>query len=121
MALKSTVTSQEDVIIIRLEGKIVLGDGSGVLRETVRDVLAAGAPKVLLDLGGVQYIDSAGLGELVGCHTTAKTKGSTLKLLRLQQRVEGLLQLTKLYVVFEVFEDEAEAVRSFGPPAAVPA
>jgi anti-sigma B factor antagonist len=105
----------------RLEGKITLGGGSGVLRETVREVLADGATKVLLDLGGVQYIDSAGLGELVGCYTTAKNRASSLKLLRLQKRVEGLMQLTKLYVVFEVFEDEPEAIQSFSTPEVVPA
>jgi anti-anti-sigma factor len=114
MALKSTITSQGDVTIIRLEGKITLGDGSGVLREAVAKVFDSGATKVLLDMGGVPYIDSAGLGELVGCYTTAKNKGATLKLLHLQKRLEGLMQMTKLYLLFEAFEDESEAIRSFG-------
>jgi len=113
MSLKATVTSDGDVKIIRLEGKITLGEGSGTLRDTVRRVFDEGAMKLLLDLGGVSYIDSAGLGELVGCYTSANNKGAKLKLLHLQKRVEGLMQMTKLYLLFEAFEDEAEAVRSF--------
>jgi anti-sigma B factor antagonist len=121
MALKATVTSNGDVQVITLDGKITLGDGSGTLRETVRAVLDSGAKKVLLDLGRVGYLDSSGLGELVGCYTTAKNNGATLKLLNLQTRVQGLMQITKLYLVFEVFEDEAEAIRSFTTASVAPA
>ena len=113
MSFKSTVKTEGNLTIIRLEGKITLGEGSGALRDTVRNVLAGGATNVLLDLGGVNYIDSAGLGELVGCYATAQNKGAKMKLLHLQKRVEGLLQITKLTTVFEVFEDEAQALRSF--------
>jgi anti-sigma B factor antagonist len=121
MALKATITSQSDVTIIRLDGKITLGDGSGVLRETVAKAFADGVTKVLLDLGGVSYIDSAGLGELVGCYTSAKHKGATLKLLHLQKRVEGLMQMTKLYLLFATFEDESAAIQSFADGPAVSA
>jgi len=113
MAFKSNVTTDGDVTIVWLEGKITLGDGSGGLRETVRKVLENGAKKVLVDLGGVSYIDSAGLGELVGCYAAAENRGASMKLLHLQKRVEGLMQITKLTTLFEVFEDEGQALRSF--------
>jgi len=113
MSLKSAVAAEGDVTIIRLEGKLTLGEGSGVLRETVRNVFANGAKSVLLDLGGVQYIDSAGLGELVGCYATAQNRGAKMKLLHLQKRVQGLMQITKLTTMFEVFEEEAQAIQSF--------
>ena len=113
MAFKSNVTTDGDVTIVWLEGKITLGDGSGGLRETVRKVLENGAKKVLVDLGGVSYIDSAGLGELVGCYAAAENRGASMKLLHLQKRVEGLMQITKLTTIFEVFEDEGQALQSF--------
>jgi anti-sigma B factor antagonist len=113
MAFKSNVTTNGDVTIVWLEGKITLGDGSGGLRETVRKVLESGAKKVLVDLGGVSYIDSAGLGELVGCYAAAENRGASMKLLHLQKRVEGLMQITKLTTLFEVFEDEGQALQSF--------
>jgi anti-sigma B factor antagonist len=113
MSFKSAVTTDGDVTIVRLEGKITLGDGSGALRDAVRNVLANGATNVLLDLGGVSYIDSSGLGELVGCYAAAHNRGAKMKLLHLQKRVEGLMQITRLTTLFETFEDEAQAVQSF--------
>jgi anti-sigma B factor antagonist len=117
MALKANVTSKGDVTIIRLDGRITLGDGSGTLRETVKNVFGSGATKVLIDLGGVDYIDSAGLGELVGCQASAMHKNAALKLVNLQKKVLGLMQITKLTVLFESFNDEPEALRSFGAGA----
>jgi anti-sigma B factor antagonist len=113
MSFKSAVTTDGDVTIVRLEGRITLGEGTGGLRESVRNALANGATNVLLDLGGVDYIDSAGLGELVGCYAAAQNRGATMKLLHLQKKVEGLMQITKLTTLFEVFENEAEAIHSF--------
>ena len=107
-------TTQGDVTIIRLNGNITLGESSGLLRDTVRNTVATGSRKILLDLGEVAYIDSAGLGELVSCYATAENKGIELRLLHLQKRVEGLMQITKLITVFDVFEDEAKALESFG-------
>jgi anti-sigma B factor antagonist len=112
MSLKTSTDIQDKVAIVRLSGNITLGEASGQLRDVVRQTLAAGHKSVLLDLGGVAYIDSAGLGELVGAYATASNQGATLKLLNLQKKVEGLMQITKLTTIFETFEDEAEAVRS---------
>jgi len=113
MSLKATITSESDVTIVRLDGKITLGEGSETLRETLKTIIDSGMTKVLLDLAGVSYIDSGGLGALVGGYTTAKNKGATIKLLHLQKRVQGLMQMTKLYLVFEAFENEADAIQSF--------
>ena len=121
MALKASVTSKNDVTIIRLDGKLTLGEGSGLLRETITKAFADGATRILIDLGGVSYIDSAGLGELVGCYTSAQNKEVALKLLHLQKRVQGLMQMTRLYLLFEVFEDESAAIQSFGEGAAASA
>jgi anti-sigma B factor antagonist len=104
------------VAIVDLTGKLTLGEDSVALRESVRTLLAAGHKQILLNLNGVGYMDSSGLGELISAFTTARKQDATLKLLNLTQRVEGLLQLTKLLTVFETFESEDEAVRSFGAP-----
>lgn len=121
MTLKSRIRTEPAVTILTLEGNITLGEASGALRDAVRNVVASGAKNLLIDLGGVHYIDSAGLGELVGAYATAESKGVTVKLLHLQKKVQGLMQITRLITVFEVFEDEAEAVRSFVPTEPVPA
>jgi len=97
---------------VDLSGRITLGEGSVVLRDTVRDLLSKGQKKILLNLGDVNYIDSSGIGELVSAFTTAKNQGGELKLLNLTE-VHDLLQITKLYTVFDVKDDEAAAVKSF--------
>jgi len=112
MSLKTSTDIRDNVAIIRLAGNITLGEASGQLRDIVKQTLAAGHKAIILDLGGVAYIDSAGLGELVGCYATASNQNATLKLLNLQKKVQGLMQITKLTTVFESFEDEAQAVRS---------
>ena len=109
MSLKTSTEVRHNVAIIRLAGDITLGEASSQLRDVIRQALAAGHKAILLDLGGVAYIDSAGLGELIGCHATAVNQNATLKLLNLQKKVQGLMQITKLSTVFEVFEDEAKA------------
>jgi anti-sigma B factor antagonist len=112
MTLKTSTDLRENVAIVRLNGNITLGESSGQLRDVVRQALAAGHKTVLLDLGGVAYIDSAGLGELVGSHATASSQGATVKLLHLQKKVQGLMQITKLTTIFETFEDESAAIAS---------
>jgi anti-sigma B factor antagonist len=102
-----------DVTVIDVSGRITLGEGSSTLRDALRELVAKGNKKILLNLGEVSYIDSSGIGELVSGFTTVSNQGGTLKLLSLTKRVKDLLQITKLYTVFDVHEDEAHAVRSF--------
>ena len=104
----------DDITIVDLRGRITLGEGSVTVRDTVRDLLSKGQKRILLNLGGVNYIDSSGIGELVSAFTAAKKQGGELKLLNLTKKVHDLLQITKLYTVFDVKEDEALAVESFG-------
>jgi anti-sigma B factor antagonist len=94
-------------------GRITLGEGSITLRETVSQLLTKGQKKILLNLGEVNYIDSSGIGELVSAFTTVRKQGGELKLLNLTKKVHDLLQITKLYTVFDVKDDEAGAVKSF--------
>jgi anti-sigma B factor antagonist len=110
-----TITSREvdGVTVLDLSGRITLGEGSVQLREAIRDLIAKGQRNILLNLGEVNYIDSSGLGELVSAYTTAKNQGAGLKLLNLTKKVKDLLQLTKLYTVFDTFDDEASAVGSY--------
>ncbi len=102
-----------DVTVIDVTGRITLGEGSSNLREGIRDLVTKGHKKLLLNLGDVSYIDSSGIGELVSGFTSVANQGGHLKLLHLTKRVRDLLQITKLYTVFEVYDDEAAAVRSF--------
>ncbi|HMD69946.1 MAG TPA: STAS domain-containing protein [Bryobacteraceae bacterium] len=102
-----------DVSVVDVAGRITLGEGSSALRDTLRGLVSNGQKKILLNLGEVSYIDSSGIGELVSGFTTVTNSGGQLKLLNLAKRVKDLLQITKLYTVFDVHEDEAEAVRSF--------
>ena len=113
MSAKLSPRQVGDVTVIDVAGRITLGEGSSNLREGIREMLAKGNKKILLNLGDVSYIDSSGIGELVSGFTTATNQGGVLKLLGLTKRVKDLLQITKLYTVFEVFDDEATAVRSF--------
>jgi anti-sigma B factor antagonist len=103
----------DGVTVLDLSGRITLGEGSVQLRDAIRDLIAKGQHSILLDLGEVNYIDSSGLGELVSAYTTARNQGAALKLLKLTKKVHDLLQLTKLYTVFEIFDDEASAIASF--------
>lgn len=119
MTLTTKTRIEGEVAILDLQGNVTLGEASGLLRDAVKAMIAEGHKKVLLNLAGVHYIDSAGLGELVGAYATAERNQAQLKLLHLQKKVEGLMQITKLITVFEVYENEAEAIRSFhaGMPA----
>jgi anti-sigma B factor antagonist len=102
-----------DVTVIDGNGRITLGEGSSNFRDTIRELMTKGEKKLLLNLGDVSYIDSSGIGEMVSAFTSVTNQGGQLKLLNLTKRVKDLLQITKLYTVFEVFDDEAAAVRSF--------
>jgi anti-sigma B factor antagonist len=102
------------VVVVDLKGRITLGEGSATVRDTVHDLLSKGMKRILLNLGDVNYIDSSGIGELVSAFTAAKKQGGELKLLNLTKKVHDLLQITKLYTVFDVKEDESAAVESFG-------
>jgi anti-sigma B factor antagonist len=102
-----------DVTVMDVSGRITLGEGSSTLRDALRDLVAKGHKKILLNLGDVSYIDSSGIGELVSGFTSVSNLGGSLKLLSLTKRVKDLLQITKLYTVFEVHDDEAGAIRSF--------
>src|SRR3954471_20317564 len=119
MSLKAEVRSVGDVSVIDLSGRITLGERSDLVRSTIKDLVNAGRKNLLVNLKNVSYIDSAGLGELVGSYATVTNMGGAIKLLHPQSRVHDLLQVTKLYTVFVAFEDEAEAMRSFGSAAGV--
>ena len=113
MSVKLTTRQVGDVTVVDAVGRITLGEGASTFRDTVRDLASNGKKKLLLNLGEVSYIDSSGIGELVSGFTTVTNQGGQVKLLNLTKRVKDLLQITKLYTVFEVFDDEAAAVRSF--------
>lgn len=114
MSVKLTTRQVNDITVIDAVGRITLGEGASTFRDTIRDMAQGGHKKVLLNLSEISYIDSSGIGELVSGFTTVTNHGGNLKLLGLSKRVKDLLQITKLYTVFDVYDDEAEAVRSFG-------
>jgi anti-sigma B factor antagonist len=108
-----------DVVVLDLKGKITLGEGEELLKDKVNSLVNQGHRKILLNLGGVPYIDSAGLGQVVRTYTTVSRQGGSLKLLNLTKRITDLLSITKLLTVFETFESENEAVQSFSASAKV--
>jgi anti-sigma B factor antagonist len=112
-ALFATIREVDEITIVDLSGRISLGEGSALLRKTVRGLLENGQTKILLNLGDVNYIDSSGIGELVSGFTAVRSRNGELKLLNLTKKVHDLLQITKLFTVFDVYSDEATAVRSF--------
>ncbi len=111
--MKASVRNIGHVAVVDLSGKITIGEGDVVLRETVNELLDSGKRDILLNLAKVSYMDSAGIGELVACYKRAKEKGGTVKLLNPSGKVFDLLQLTKLEEVFEIYRDEKEALVSF--------
>ena len=113
MSVKLNTRQVGDVTVVDVSGRITLGEGSSVLRDMMKELISKGNKKILLNLGEVTYIDSSGIGELVSGFTTVSNQGGTLKLLGLTKRVQDLLQITKLYTVFDIHEDEAHALRSF--------
>ena len=113
MSVKLSTRQVGDVTVVDVAGRITLGEGSSALRDLMREMVSKGQKKILLNLGEVSYIDSSGIGELVSGFTTVTNNGGQLKLLGLTKRVKDLLQITKLYTVFDVHDDEAGAIRSF--------
>ena len=113
MALLIDSREVAHVTILDVRGRIVLGDEIHSLREAVRNLVAEGKKKIILNLADVDYIDSSGVGELVGCFTTVRNAGGELKLLNLTQKVHDVLHVTKLYTVFDIRDDEFNAVKSF--------
>ena len=113
MALSIASREVDGVTVLDLNGRITLGEGSVQLRDAIRDLIGKGQKNILLNLSEVNYIDSSGLGELVSAYTTARNQGAALKLLGLSKKVNDLLQLTKLYTVFDIYDDEASAIASY--------
>ena len=113
MSMKISSRQVDGVTILDLSGRITLGEGSVQLRDAVRDLLSKGQKEILLNLADVNYIDSSGIGELVSAFTTVRNQGGELKLLKLTKKVHDLLQITKLYTVFDIKDDEAQAIGSF--------
>jgi anti-sigma B factor antagonist len=113
VSMKASTRQVDGVTIVDLSGRITLGEGSVVLRDTIKDLLSKGQKKILLNLGDVSYIDSSGIGELVSAFTSVRNQGGELKLLHLTKKVHDLLQITKLYTVFDVKDDEAGAIAAF--------
>ena len=116
MAMKASTRRIDGVTILDLSGRIILGGGSDVLRDQIRDLLDKNEKKILLNLGDITYIDSSGIGELVSAFTTVRSQGGELKLLNLPKKVHDLLQITKFFTIFDikdVKDDEASAVKAF--------
>jgi anti-sigma B factor antagonist len=103
----------DGVSVLDLSGKIVLGEGDGQVRERIKDLLSDGQKKILLNLGDVTYVDSAGLGALISSYTTTKREGAQLKLVNLTKRIQDLLAITKLITVFDTYDNEQEAIESY--------
>ena len=114
MSFSIEIEQKRHVSVLNLSGRVTLGEATNKLRETVTAELANGHKNIILNMSGVSYVDSAGLGELVGAYTTATNQGGSVKLLHLQGKMKDLLQVTKLHTIFPVFEDEGAAVASFG-------
>ena len=112
MALSISTRQLDGVTILDLSGRITLGEGSVQLRDAIRDLIGKGEKNILLSLGDVNYIDSSGLGELVSAFTTAKNQNADVKLLNLTKKVKDVLQVTKLYTVFDIYDAEAHAIGS---------
>ncbi len=112
-ALFATTREAGVITIVDLSGRIALGEGSALLRKLIRDLLESGNTKILLNLGDINYIDSSGIGELVSGFTAVRSRQGELKLLNLTKKVKDLLQITKLFTVFDVYTDEPTAIQSF--------
>ena len=115
MSFRAQTREIGEVTVIDMDGRITLGEGSSLLRDLIQENLKKGRKKILMNLGGISYIDSTGLGELVSGYRLVKSQGGELKLLNLTKKVTDLLQITKLYTVFDVHNQESQAVASFHP------
>ena len=113
MSAKITIRHIESITVLDVSGRITLGEGGVTLRDAIQGALTAGTKKLLLDMGGVTYMDSSGVGELTSAFTSARNKGCELKLLNLTKKVDDLMQITKLATIFDIYSDEQEAIASF--------
>jgi anti-sigma B factor antagonist len=113
MSFKAAIREVGDVRVIDMDGRVTLGEGSALLRDLIHESLAKGRKKIIINMAGIVYIDSTGLGELVSGYRLVKSEGGELKLLNLNKKVTDLLQITKLYTVFDIHNQEAQAVASF--------
>lgn len=113
MQLEIRERSVGDVVILELHGRVTIGEGSVQLRDAVSNLLNNNRQKIILNLEGVSYVDSSGIGELVSRYTTTKNQGGQLKLLKLPKKIKDLLMITKLLTVFEIYEDEESALAAF--------
>ncbi|HEV2196811.1 MAG TPA: STAS domain-containing protein [Candidatus Acidoferrum sp.] len=118
MDLTTSTRQEAGVTIVDIRGRIVLGEESAALRDVVSDLLSKGQKKILFNLGEVTYIDSSGLGHLVSAFTSVRRQGGELKLLNLTNKVHDVMQITRLYTVFDIMDDETAAVKSFSQSAA---
>jgi anti-sigma B factor antagonist len=112
MSAKVVIRHVEGITVLEVSGKITLGEGGVTLRDAIQDALKTGAKVLILDMGGVNYMDSSGLGELTGAYTSAKNKGCELKLLHLTKKIDDLMQITKLATIFDIYTDEKAALAS---------
>ncbi len=118
MHMTTSIRQVGGVTIVDISGRIVLGEESAALRDLVCDLLSKGQKQILFNLGDVNYIDSSGLGHLVSAFTSVRNHGGELKLLNLSNNIQNLMQITRLYTVFEILDNEAAAVKSFSQSAA---
>jgi anti-sigma B factor antagonist len=114
MSMKTDIQEKGGITIVRAKGKITIGEGDIKLRDAIEGLLSSGKKNIMLDLGGVSFMDSSGVGELVGCYTTVMNRGGKLKLLNLTKKINDLLQVTQLITVFECYQNEDEAIASYG-------
>lgn len=113
MSVATAIQEVEGVSVVGLSGRIILGDESGALREAVQGLVAAGKRKIILNMSDVTYIDSAGLGILVGCYVSAKKNGALIRLCALGHKFQEVLQLTRLFTIFDVYDTLPAAIESF--------
>ncbi len=111
--MKIATRQLDGITVLDLGGRITLGEGSVQLREAVRDLIAKGQKKIVLNLADISYMDSSGMGELVTAYTSVKNQGGELKLINLTKKIEDLMQITKLVTVFDIYDDEAKAIAAF--------
>jgi anti-sigma B factor antagonist len=117
MSLTTKTREIGNVTIVDLHGKITLGENTGILRDELRSLMSQGKKQIVLNMAGVTYVDSAGLGELVGAYTTATNQGGSVKLLNMQGKMRDLMQITKLHTIFPAFDNEQAALSSFAATA----
>ena len=113
MSAKITTRHVEGTTVLEVSGRITLGEGGVTLRDAIQDTLKTGTTKLIVDMGGVNYMDSSGVGELTAAYTSARNKGCEVRLLHLTKRIDDLMQITKLATIFDIYSNEQQALSSF--------